>query len=138
MHLPYISPTSPHISLHLATSPSEVRGERSASLHRLLGQSLRASMGVGLAARTLTSTLTSTLTLTLTLTLTVHSPCASEAERGDNCAAALEAMKALGFKDAASIIKPSDLAAGKVKSRARGLLWLLMRQVRARASVRVS
>ena len=67
-----------------------------------------------------------------------HARQLSEEERGDNCAAALEAMKALGFKDAASIIKPSDLAAGKVKSRARGLLWLLMRQVRVWASVRVS
>jgi len=96
---------------------------------------VRVRLGLGLGSGL---TLTSTLTLTLTLTLTVHSPCASEAERGDNCAAALEAMKALGFKDAASIIKPSDLAAGKVKSRARGLLWLLMRQVMIRVSVRVS
>ena len=64
----------------------------------------------------------------------VRWPCESEADHEANCAAALGVMKEVGFKDAASIIKPADLAAGRVLARARGLLWLLMRQERLDAA----
>ena len=49
-------------------------------------------------------------------------------QRAANCAEALAVFSALGFRDAASVVKPADLALGAAAPRARALLWLLMRQ----------
>ena len=49
-------------------------------------------------------------------------------QRAANCAEALAVFGALGFRDAASVVKPADLALGAAAPRARALLWLLMRQ----------
>ena len=63
----------------------------------------------------------------------VHAaPCALVWQRAANCALAMRVLEQRGFRDAVSVVKPGELAVDIVPARARGLLWLLMRQVMLR------
>lgn len=55
-------------------------------------------------------------------------PCAKVWQRAANCAQAVKVLEQRGFRDAVSVVRPGELAINVVPARARGLLWLLMRQ----------
>jgi plastin-1 len=110
------------------------RSTRLHSAHRLAGEKLESgvSLSEACASGLLMLSVADHLRPGTVDWARVQVPAPHKWQRVANCAEALATFNVLGFKDAASVVKPADLALGAVALRARALLWLLMRQAMLR------